>query len=84
MLFLSARKEDIDKIRELGSDDYITKPFSPGELAAGINAHIRQYESLARKLKDSRGNKLTIKDISLAIYSRRPFIQNKEVILTEK
>ena len=48
ILMVSARLEDIDKIRALGlgADDYIVKPFSPSELAARVKAHITRYNRL--------------------------------------
>jgi two-component system OmpR family response regulator len=44
ILFLSARDEEIDRILglEIGGDDYVTKPFSPRELVARVNAILRR------------------------------------------
>lgn len=84
IIIVSAKNEDIDKIRGLGfgADDYLTKPFSPAELVARIKSHIIRYERLS-------GKKVTLELIShkameIQTDSHKVFVNGKEVLLTTK
>ena len=57
ILMVTAKKEDIDKIRGLGlgADDYIVKPFSPSELVARVQAHIATYKTAESTAGDTAG-----------------------------
>ena len=57
VIMLSAKSEEVDKIMGLnmGADDYVTKPFTPLELLARVNSHLRRYSKYLAALKEDGG-----------------------------
>ena len=77
VIFTSARDQDLDKIigLELGSDDYITKPYSPKELVLRVNNIIKRVYA-----NDSK--KITYDKYVIDMEKRTVFLEDKEIILT--
>jgi DNA-binding response OmpR family regulator len=85
ILMVSAKKEDVDKIRGLGlgADDYVTKPFSPSELVARVKAHLARYERLISS-NAPRNDIVEIRGIRIDKTARRVWVNGEEKQLTTK
>ena len=85
VLMVSAKKDDIDKIRGLGlgADDYITKPFSPSELVARVKAHMSRYSRLVGS-GQKQNDMVEIRGLKIDKTARRVYIDGAEKSFTTK
>lgn len=83
IMMVSARKDDIDKIRGLGlgADDYMIKPFSPNELVARVKAHINRFRSIS---SSEENEIIELEELLIDKTAHRVFVNDEEISFTHK
>lgn len=86
VIMVTAKKEDVDKIRGLGlgADDYLVKPFSPAELVARVKSHIQTHNRLLEQKAEQQAQSLVIGNITILPKERRVYVNEQEVMLANK
>lgn len=86
VVMVTAKKDDVDKIRGLGLgvDDYIVKPFSPTELVARVKSHIQIHERLLKHREQREGTGIVVKHLVIRPKERRVYLSGEEMNLANK
>ena len=85
IIMVSAKDKDGDIVKGFGqgSDDYITKPFSPSELVARVKGHLSRYESLVNS-NQKVNDVIEIRGIKIDKTARRVYVDGEERTFTTK